>query len=140
MTEGLGGYSKLHPLPIEVLHSSQFSSFRPLSTLCSCWAEPGIEALLSDVPNGQHSNGAVGEEAERKRERGTSILLSQAEKAVIRWEEGCQLTYLQDNKIVSHVSGIETVGWEKVAAGRGASEEGDREGNFLARFDSGGGG
>ena len=115
MTEGLGGYSKLHPLPIEVLHSSQFSSFRPLSTLCSCWAEPGIEALLCDVPNGQHSNGGVeGEEAERKRERGTSILLSQAEKAVIRWEEeGCQLTYLQDNKIVSHVSGIETVGWEK---------------------------
>ena len=51
------------------------------------------------------------------------------------------MTYLQDNKIVSHVSGIETVGWEKVAAGRGASDEkGDREGNFLARFDSGGGG
>ena len=73
MTEGLGGYSKLHPLPIEVLHGSQFSSFRPLSTLCSCWAEPGIEALLSDVPNGQHSSGAEGEEAERGREGGERV-------------------------------------------------------------------
>ena len=108
---------------MEVLHNRQSNSFRLLSRLCSCWAEPDIEALLSDVPNGQHSNGAEGEEAERGR-GGTSILLSQAEKAVIRWEEGCQLTYLQDNKIVSHVSGIEAVGWEKVAAGRGASEEG----------------
>ena len=60
---------------------------------------------------------------ENRRERGTSILLSQAEKAVIRWEEregeGCQLTYLQDNKIVSHVSGIETVGWKKWPRERG---------------------
>ena len=63
----------------------------------------------------------------RRRE---SILLSQAEKAVIRWEEeGCQLTYLQDNKIVSHVSGIETVGWEKwpPVEEQATDEEGDRE-------------
>ena len=49
----------------------------------------------------------------------TSRVLSQAEKAVIRWEEARQvdegggggwLSYLQDNKIVSHVSKIELEG------------------------------
>ena len=58
--------------------------------------------------------------AERERGGSTCILLSQAEKAVIRWEEagseggrgreGGQSSYLQDNKIVSHVSGIELDG------------------------------
>ena len=131
MTEGLGGDSNCIHFQLKSFIAVNSAHSDPyLRYVRSCWAEPGIEALLSDVPNGQHSNGAEGEEAGR--ERGTSILLSQAEKAVIRWEEGCQLTYLQDNKIVSHVSGIEAVGWEKVAAGRGASEEGGIEGELSS--------
>ena len=74
-----------------------------------------------------------GGERERERERGRgSILLSQAERAVIRWEEARetrkagQLSYLQDNKTVSHVSRIELS--QRVKSGRRGEAEPRRKG------------